>query len=54
MDDSPAPVAQKHVKLEGVVTNPGKGDQTLMVESRAWVAWKVPVNECWVDSTRNG
>jgi hypothetical protein len=22
MDDSPAPVVQKHVKLEGVVTNP--------------------------------
>ena len=45
MDDSPAPVAQKHVKLEGVVTNPGKGDQTLTIESRAWVAWKCPVNE---------
>jgi hypothetical protein len=40
MDDSPAPVVQKHVTLEGVETNPGKGDETLTVESRAWVAWK--------------
>jgi hypothetical protein len=39
-DDSPALVIQKHVKPEGVVTNPGKGDLTLPVESRAWVAWR--------------
>jgi hypothetical protein len=50
----PAPVVQKHVKLEGVVTNPGKGDQILTVGSRVWVAWKRKVKECWEDSTRNG
>jgi hypothetical protein len=34
------PSCPEACEARGVVTNPGKGDQTVTVESRAWVAWK--------------